>query len=149
VLAGLGPLSRYMRKSMMPRCAKSLVWTLASLLVAGCGADSKSPSKQTPSESSEGTAIARAYGALTAGAQDEVTSVIADVDDAVVKDPSDGRAVFYSAIMRFWQLGEEIDLPTNPADALQVTQTTIDRFREAQSLLPNDDRAPAFGGLGK
>jgi hypothetical protein len=51
--------------------------------------------------------------------------------------------------MRFWQLGEEIDLPTNPADALQVTRTTIDRFREAQSLLPNDDRAPAFGGLGK
>jgi hypothetical protein len=126
------------------RFAKSLCWTLSSLLVAACGTDSGSPSNAP-----ENTAMGRAYAALTTGAQHEVTRVIADVDDAVARDPSDGHAVFYSAIMRFWQLGEEIDLPKNPVDVLAVTDTMIDRFRKAQAMLPNDDRAPAFGGLGK
>jgi len=90
-----------------------------------------------------------AYDALTAGAQDKVTEVITNVDDAVTKDPSDGRAMFYSAIMRFWQLGEEIDLPTNPLDELTEAKTMIDHFRKAQAALPNDDRDPAFGGLAK
>lgn len=131
----------------MSRFAKTLLWPLSSLLVAACGTDSTS-APQAP-ETTEESAITTAYDALTAGAQKEVTRVIAVVDDAVVDDPSDGRMVFYSAIMRFWQLGEELDLPASPLDLLPITQTMIERFREAQRLLPNDDRAPAFGGLGK
>jgi hypothetical protein len=75
--------------------------------------------------------------------------VIANVDDAAAKDPGNGRAMFYSAIMRFWQLGEEIDLPSNPGDVVTGAKTMIDDFRKAQAALPDDDRAPAFGGLAK
>jgi hypothetical protein len=126
------------------------------VLVAACGADNASTgspgsanSPPKPSGSSDDFATSKAYAALTAGAQDQVTQVIADVDDAVTKDPSDGRAVLYSAIMRFWQLGEEIELPATSAEELTLATTMVDRFRKAQSLLPNDDRAPAFGGLAK
>ncbi len=134
----------------MPRFAKAMLCALSSLVVAGCGADSSSPtSTPKPSRAIEESAIGSAYDALTAGAQGKVTEVIASVDDAVAKDPSDGRAMFYSAIMRFWQLGEEIDLPSNPLDELTEAKTMIDHFRKAQAALPNDDRAPAFGGLAK
>jgi hypothetical protein len=129
----------------MSQFAKSVYCTLSSLLIAACGAESSSPSEEAPS----GSALTRSYGALTEGAQHDVTRVIADVDGAVAADPSNGHLVFYSAIMRFWQLGEEIDLPKNPLDVLAIARTMVDRFREAQALLPNDDRAPAFGGLGK
>ncbi|HVW28753.1 MAG TPA: hypothetical protein VHC69_25480 [Polyangiaceae bacterium] len=138
----------------MPRFAKAMMCTLSSFLVAACGAnDTGSPntgatSKPTQSGPTE-DATGKAYDALTAGEQDRVTQVIADVDDEVAKDPTDGHATFYSAIMRFWQLGEEIDVPSNPVDELTEAQTMIDRFRKAQAMLPDDDRAPAFGGLAK
>jgi hypothetical protein len=123
---------------------------LSSLAVAGCGADSSStPSKSKPPAAVEESATTAAYAALTAGEQDKVTEVIASVDDAVAMNPDDGRAVFYSAIMRFWQLGEEIQLPVNALDELTEAKTTVDNFRKAQAALPNDQRAPAFGGLAK
>ena len=138
----------------MPRFTKPLLCALSSLLVAACGTDSSS---NTPSPTGSGNKLpsgstsptGKAYDALTAGAQDEITTVISDVDDAVSKDPSDGRANFYAATMRVWQLGEELDLPSSPADVVTEARTTIDRFRTAQALLPDDDRAPAFGGLAK
>src|SRR5215471_9102957 len=135
----------------MPRLTKPLLCALSSLLVAACGTNSNTPTT-TGSGNPAPTGLSptgKAYEALTAGAQNEITQVIADVDDAVAKDPSDGRANFYAATMRFWQLGEEIDLPSSPADLVTEARTTIDRFRTAQSLLPDDDRAPAFGGLAK
>jgi hypothetical protein len=134
----------------MPRSVTALSCTVTCLLAVACGADSSSvPSKPRPSSSGEKSAVEKAYGALTAGGRDQIMQVIADVDDAVTKDPSDGQAVFYSAIMRFWQLGDEIDLPSNPLDELTEAKTMIDRFRTAQDMLPHDDRAPAFGGLAK
>jgi hypothetical protein len=137
----------------MPRFAKAIMCTLSSLLVAACGAnDTGSSTGSTPKPAQSGStedATGEAYAALTAGAQDKVTQVITDVDDQVSKDSSDGRAMFYSGIMRFWQLGEEIDIPSNPVDELTEAQTMIDRFRKAQAMLPDDDRAPAFGGLAK
>jgi len=138
----------------MPRFVKALFCALSPLLAAGCGADSGSPTPSPGSnpkqpESGSLSPTGKAYDALTAGDHDKVIQVIADVDEAVTKDPSDGRATFYSAIMRFWQLGEEIDLPASPADLVTETHTMIDRFRTAQAELPNDDRAPAFGGLAK
>jgi hypothetical protein len=138
----------------MPRFAKAMFCAFSSFVVAGCGADSSptpstsKPSTTKPSGSTE-SATGSAYDALTAGAQDKVTEVIANMDDAVAKDPSDGHAMFYSAIMRFWQLGEEIDLPTNALDELTEAKTMIANFRTAQAALPDDDRAPAFGGLAK
>jgi hypothetical protein len=132
----------------MPRFGRGLLCAFSSLLVCACSADSDS-TKKVPGGPPDGSATGRAYHALTVGEQDQVTQVIADVDDAVAVTPDDGRAVFYSAIMRFWQLGEEIDLPANPIDVLPLAQTMIDRFRTAQSMLPDDDRAPAFGGLAK
>jgi hypothetical protein len=139
----------------MPRFAKAILCALSPVLVAACGADAamgspasaSSPTK--PAGASDDSVTSKAYAALTAGAQDQVTQLIADVDDAVAKNPSDGRAMLYSAIMRFWQLGEEIDLPPTSAEELTLVKTMIDRFRKAQSMLPNDDRAPAFGGLAK
>jgi hypothetical protein len=134
----------------MPRFATALFCAFSTLAAAGCGADS-SPTPQTakPPAVADKSAVGSAYEALTAGAQDQVTEVIANVDEAVAKDPENGRAMFYAAIMRFWQLGEEIDLPSNPADLLTNAKTMIDDFRKAQAALPNDDRAPAFGGLAK
>ncbi len=138
----------------MSRFGMTSFCSLFALLLTACGADSGTSAKapgNTPSASKpvQESATGKAYDALTAGEQEKVTEVIADVDDAVTKDPSDGRSTFYSAIMRFWQLGEEIDLPANAADELAEAQTMIDRFRSAQAMLPNDDRAPAFGGLAK
>ncbi len=134
----------------MPRFTKAIICAFSPLVVAGCGAGSSStPSTSKPSPSTEESATSAAYAALTAGAQDKVTEVIANLDAAVAKDPGDGRAMFYSAIMRFWQLGEEIDLPSNALDELTEAKTTVDHFRKAQAALPNDDRAPAFGGLAK
>jgi hypothetical protein len=122
------------------------------LLAAACGSDSGSPGTGSPPKppvSASLTPTGKAYDALTAGDQAAIRQVIADVDQAVSKDPDDGRANFYSAVMRFWQLGEEIDLPASPADLVAETRLMIDRFRTAQEKLPNDDRAPAFGGLAK
>jgi hypothetical protein len=135
----------------MRRFAEVILCALASAVVACAADDSMDAAGSSPKTSGAtgGSATVRAYAALTAGEQHQVTQIIADVDDAVTKDPSDGRAVFYSAIMRFWQLGEEIDLPQSAADDLTLARTMIDRFRKAQALLPNDDRAPAFGGLAK
>ena len=138
----------------MPRFAKAAVYAFSSLLVSACGAGSSStPSSSGTSNPTSPTAgdsaTGMAYAALTAGEQDKVNDVIASVDAAVAKDPSDGRAMFYSGIMRFWQLGEQIELPSNPLDELTEAKTTVDDFRKAQSMLPNDDRAPAFGGLAK
>jgi hypothetical protein len=136
----------------MPRFAHALLCTLTSSLAAACGADSGTPSTSAskhPPASEEVSATGAAYAALTGGKREEVTGVIAHLDDAVSSDPSDGRAVFYSAIMRFWQLGEQIDQSSNPVEVLTEANTMIDRFRKAQSMLRNDDRAPAFGGLAK
>jgi hypothetical protein len=158
VLAGLGAFSRNMRRrSEMSRFAKASFCAMLPLLVTACGAADTSPakssgssaSKQSPTGSVEESATEKAYAALTAGNRDAFTQVLADLDDVVAKDPTDGRSTFYSAIMRFWQQGDQIDLPSNPADEVTDVQTMIDRFRTAQMLLPNDDRAPAFGGLAK
>ncbi len=141
----------------MPRFAKASFCAMLPLLVTACGASdsgsTRSPAGSTsksPSTTTDDSATGKAYAALTAGNRDAITQVIGDLDDAVAADPGDGRTTFFSAIMRFWQLGDEIDLPTNPADELPEVQTMIDRFRTAQSLLSGvDDRAPAFGGLAK
>lgn len=139
----------------MPRFAKASFCATLSLLVTACGASDSGPTKSPGGSTSKSpastddSATGKAYAALTAGNRDAIGQVISDLDDAVTKDPSDGRTTFFSAIMRFWQLGDEIDLPANMADELPEVQTMIERFRTAQMLLPNDDRAPAFGGLAK
>jgi hypothetical protein len=141
----------------MPRLPKASFCALLPLLVTACGADSgstKSPggstSTSTPSSGSvQESATSEAYTALTAGDRDKLTQIISDLDGVVAKDPSDGRSTFYSALMRFWQFGDQINLPSNPADVVTDAQTMIDRFRKAQAMLPDDDRAPAFGGLAK
>jgi hypothetical protein len=134
----------------MVRYANTIFSAFSCMLVAACGADSSS---STGSGSESGSpaddAVLRAYEALTAGDRDKATRVIADLDDAVAKDPSYGRATFYSAIMRFWRFGDQIALPSTANDVLAEATTMIDRFRKAQALLPDDDRAPAFGGLAK
>lgn len=132
--------------------ASSFCVLLTPLLAAACGASDTAPNKSSPrsgAKQSTPDVTETAYAALTAGERDQLTQIIADVDDAVDKDPSNGRTTFYSALMRFWQQGDQIDLPSNPADEISDVQTMIDRFRKAQTMLPDDDRAPAFGGLAK
>jgi hypothetical protein len=148
MLDGAGWGSRpFTEEIHMSRIKKALFGALAPLLVGGCSGDDSAAKTTTPAY--EASATGQAYAALTEGRREDLTRVIADLDDAVVADPGDGRAVFYSAIMRFWQLGERIDLPESPAGLLPIAQTTVERFRDAQELLQNDDRVAAFGGLGK
>jgi len=131
----------------MSRIKKALFGALAPLFVGACSGDDSAAKDKTSGY--EASATGQAYGALTEGRREDVTRVIADLDDAVAADPGDGRAVFYSAIMRFWQLGERVDLPESPAELLPIVETMVERFRGAKELLPHDDRAAAFGGLGK
>lgn len=131
----------------MPQLGKALFGALAPLLVGACSGESPD-AKKAPLEP-QVSATARAYEALTTGRRDDVPGVIEDLDEAVAADPTDGRAVLYSAIMRFWQLGERVDLPETGAEVLPIARTMVERFREAKELLPHDDRVAAFGGSGK
>src|SRR5262249_50875161 len=109
------------RRSPMSRSASVMLCVFSSALAVACGSDSgssaartpspqkQSPQEQTPNVDRQSSAVSDAYASLTAGARDKVVQVIQDVDALAADEPDNGRAVFYSGVMRLWQLGEKLD----------------------------------------
>jgi hypothetical protein len=131
----------------MSRFAKAVFYTLAPLLVAACGAEPSSASSKPEPRATQNTATSDAYAALTAGKSDDVADVVASVDAQATKDPGDGRAMFYSAIMRLWEFGERVGLPSDALGVLDESKAMLERFAQARTLLPMDQRVAGFQGL--